>query len=269
MHRLARILRTFGFAVAYLFAVVAVFVLSGLLERYLNPGPLVVFLTILLGNILVCAIALYVRRKTSHRWVKEEAELWLLARARRQCKEVPTWRRRLCRRMLWAPFAAVLVVFLFFPETVGITSHLLYGRSTSIATYRIRTPLTWMVPRRTYYLWLIAAKGLARTGLTLYWDQPISSMVLYPVSYAREEMRIPGPPATAKVLSKRTISFTKDRFTCWDIIPFAYTRRDVPDPNSAQIECSTSNGDFFATYNGPRFNSEAFYQVLQTVDRNE
>jgi hypothetical protein len=267
VHRLARILRTFGFAAAYLFAVVAVLVLSGLLERYLNPGLLLVFLTILLGNILVCAIALCIRRKTSHRWIKEEAEPWLFECA--QLKEVPTWRRKLFRRMIWTPFATVLVVFLFFPESAGITSHLLYGRSTYIAPCRLRTPLTWMVAHKSHYLWLIAAKGLARTGLTLYWDQPISSMVLYPVSYAREEMRIPGPPATAKVLSKHTVSFAKGRFTCWDIIPFAYTRRDLPDLNSAQIECSTSNGDFFATYDGPRFNSEAFYQVLQTVDRDD
>lgn len=271
MWLVARTIRRFGFAATYSLAVIVVLVVSALLEQSLNPGPVFVFLTILLGNILVCALALYVRRKTSERWIKEEAERWLLARANRLDARLPPWPRRLFRRMLWAPSVLVFAVFLFFPETFGIASHLLHGRSIYIAPYRLRAPLTWMIGDKTgSYLWVVAAKGMARTGLVLYWDQPISSVVVYPVaSSSREEIRISTPPATAKVLSKRAVSFPQGRFTCWDIIPFAYTRPDVPSPNSAEIECSTSNNDLFAIYDGPRFNSAAFYQILQTIERDD
>jgi hypothetical protein len=265
-----RALRTFAFLAGYTLVLSALLYVCAILERGPYIGPVAFLIAISATNLLMVSVLLHYRRETADRWIREEAEKWLVSRGRQRDEASRRRNRRLRRWLPWVPIAVVFPVFLFLPETFGVASHLLEGRSAYLAPYRLYTPITWVFGNKTSsYLWAIASKGIGRVGPTAYWrrEQPVSSMVFYSVPYgSRDEQRRFTPPITAKVLSKSLLPFAKGTFTCWDIIPFAYTRRDLPDANFAHIICATPNNDFYASFCGPRADSSAFYQMLRASD---
>jgi hypothetical protein len=181
-----RALRVFVFLTGYTLVLSAVVYMCATLERgfYIGPGAFLIAISAI--NLLTIGALLYYRHKNADRWIQEEAEKWLVSRARRQ-DEASRLRNRSLRRWLpWVPIAVVFPVFLFLPETFGVASHLLEGRSVYLAPYRLHTPITWVLGDKTSsYIWIVASKGIGMVGPTAYWrrEQPVSSMVFYTVPY--------------------------------------------------------------------------------------
>jgi hypothetical protein len=253
---------------AALYAFVAIGPQAVILTVFLN-APFYAFAQILAfvtSNALMLGLLLYYRQKTRHRWINEEAGKWLASRSLGRDTGASRWRRQIRRGMLWAPTLIELVVFLFFPEVLGIASHLF--RTVSLGHHRIEIPLTWIIADNSSYIWVVAARGIGRVGPASYWrkDEPISEMTLYSASYGPFDAE---PPAHAKVLSKQELPFGNEAMICWDIIPYAYTRPSPIDPGFAEIICSTAQNDFAARFSGWRTDLPMFYEGLQRVTGKE
>jgi len=211
----------------------------------------------------------YFRHRTRDRWIRGEADKWLAERIRQTNPQARLWRKRLQRRVLWVPSAVALMVFLFFPETTGFASHMFCGRFIHLGEYRINTPLTWIVASRDdSSAWVIATKGIGRTGFRTYWrkEAPVSEMVFHISSD-------PAPPtsewylAHARVLSKQTLQFGPEKLTCLDIVAYAETRPVAMSPDLAEILCSSERNDIGVNFVGQRSDSSDFYEVLQSAAR--
>jgi hypothetical protein len=256
-------LRVFAFAVGYVLTYflvliflfyVADFVAVNFQLRYTD---LVAFVC---GNVLMIGLLLYFRHKTRDSWIRAEAKQWLaeqsqpLAYARRS---------RLWRSVLWIPSVLVLVIFLFFPETSGLVSHLFCGPTVRLHQYRLKIPLTWIVATSSdSSVWVIAGKGIARVGLRRYWrgEETISEMSIY----ARSDL----PPLSewylsrARILSKQTLKLGQEELTCLDIVSYADAQPLPINPSFVEIFCSSDQNDFNASFSGQRSDSSAFYGLL-------
>jgi hypothetical protein len=178
--------------------------------------------------------------------------------------------------MIWAPTFFALVAFLFFPEFLGIVSHL--SGQPSLDQYRLEIPLTWIVAdtSSSYVdsrlvgsgVWVVAVKGIGRVGLTAYWrkEEPVSEMTFSSAPYNPNDVWLPGHP---KVLSQREVPFGKEMLICWDIIPYPDTRPKPMDPAFAEIICRAGKNGFGAHFSGWRTDSPMFYQVLQSVVKKQ
>jgi hypothetical protein len=265
---LKKTLKVFAFAAAYLVAYL--FVLFVLLygadflvsNFHLQYADLVAFV---FGNLLMIGLLIYFRHRTRDRWFRAEAERWLANRSRRGTSRGHLWRKRLRRGIVWIPSAVVLVIFLFFPETAGLVSHLFCGRSVHLNQYRLETPMSWIVASggSTSSAWVIAGKGIGRVGLRPYcrMEPPISEMVFYVTSSPPNEEIL----AHAKVLSTQTMQLGGETLICWDIIENADRRLTPVDPRFAVILCSTPQNDFHTDFVGPRSESSAFYDALRSI----
>jgi hypothetical protein len=163
-------LRVFAFAVGYVLTYFFVLILL----IYLADSVAVNFqlwyidlVAIVFGNVLMIGLLLYFRHKTRSQWIRAEAKQWL---AERSQPLVYARRRRLWRTVLWMPSVLVLVIFLFFPETAGLVSHLFCGPTVKLRQYRLKIPPTWIVATSNdSSAWIIAGKGIARVGFRPYW----------------------------------------------------------------------------------------------------
>ena len=114
------------------------------------------------GNLVMNILLIYHRPKTRHCWINAEAERWLLRRSQQPNTNPAQWRRTAQRTVFWVPSLIALSAFLFFPEVLGIASHLF--NSQSVGRYRLEIPLTWIIVENTNsYLWVVAGKGMWRT----------------------------------------------------------------------------------------------------------
>lgn len=175
-------LRVFAFAVGYvlayffvliLFLYVAYFVAANFQLRYAE------LLAFAFGNVLMIGLLLYIRHKTRDKWIRAEAKQWLAGRSQ---PVVYARRRKWRRTALWMPSVLVLGIFLFFPETAGLVSHLFCGPAVKLRQYRLKIPLTWIIATNgDSSAWAIAGKGIARVGLRRYWrgEEPISEVSIY------------------------------------------------------------------------------------------
>lgn len=254
-----------GYVVAYLCMLVVLLYIADFFESnfHLRFADLLAFV---FGNVLMNGLLIYFRHKTRDSWIRAEAEKWLGERA---SPPVHPWRRRLGHGVLWIPSGVVLTIFLFFPETAGLVSHLFCGRSVHLNQYRLKTPLTWIVARcNSSSAWVIAGKGIARVGLRPYWrgEEPISEMVFY--------VTFPSAPndeflAHAKVLSQQTLRLGQETLTCRDIVLNADRPLIPVDPRWALILCSSAGNDFHTNFEGQRSEASAFYDALHSVTLNE
>jgi hypothetical protein len=178
--------------------------------------------------------------------------------------------------MLWGPTVFVLGVFLFFPEFLGIISHL--SGQPSLDHYRLEIPLTWIIvyDSQTYVdsrltgsdIWIVAAKGIGRAGLSAYWhrEEPVSEITLH---FAPENSSDTSFLEHAKVLSTRKLSFGDEALICWDIVPYAETLPKPIDPAFAEIICTARKNGFSADFSGWRTDSPMFYRAIQRATRNQ
>jgi hypothetical protein len=210
----------------------------------------------LTGNVCICVALFYYRYKTRPRWIREEVSEWLKRRSRKNATPPSIWTRRLRRCAPWVPSAIVLLAFLFFPEALGIASHILQGRSVTMNPYRLEIPLTSIIVGRSdSYLWVVSGKGIGRVGFGRYWrkDEPTSSMEF---SYN------PDLPRLSRLAGPRTVPFGRGRLACWE----ADRNRDYflgsTGPDSTEIYCANAK-DFGAHFSGARIDASTFYEVLR------
>jgi hypothetical protein len=260
-------LRVFAFAVGYviayffvliLFLYVADLVAATFQLRYID---LVAFI---FGNVLMIGLLLYFRHKTQDKWIRAEAKRWLVERSQ---PLIYVRRKRLWRAALWMPSVLALAIFLFFPETAGLASHLFRGRTVNLRQYRLKIPPTWIVVTSSdSSAWVIAGKGIARVGFRPYWrrEEPISEVSIYVRSDSAEMSE--WYLSRAKVLSKQTLKLGQGELTCFDIISYADTRPLPINSSLAEIFCSSNQNNFNASFSGQRSDSPAFYGLLRNAN---
>lgn len=228
------------------------------------------------GNAVMLTLLFHYRSETRKRWINDEAQQFLANRSLRGITSVSPWRKNGRRGMIWAPTLFVLVVFLFFPESLGIVSHL-SGRP-SLDHYRLEIPLTWIIAHtsQSYIdsrlvgseIWIVAGKGIVRVGLGAYWrkEEPVSEMTFASAPYNPNDVWL---PAHLRVLSKREVPLGNEVLICWDIIPYPDTRLKPMDPAFAEIICPAGKDGFRAHFSGWRTDSPMFYKTLQRVTRKQ
>jgi hypothetical protein len=260
------------FVLAYLFVGVGSLVLAQSVFSG-SPAPALA-IALVTSNAVMFVLFFHHRRETRDRWINDEAQNFLASRSLQSGTPLSTWRKKIRFGMTWAPTVFVLVVFLFFPEFLGLISHL-SGRP-SLDHFRLEIPLTWIIADvSSSYIdsrlvgsetWIVAAKGIGRVGLAAYWrmEEPISEMTFSAAPYNPNDVWF---PARAKVLSTREVSFGNGTLTCWDIIPYPGMR--PTDPAFAEIICPPGKNGFGAHFSGWRTDTIMFYKTLQRVAREQ
>ena len=260
-----QILKAFAFAAGYLVAYLFVlFVLLYGADFVSNFHLQYADLLPCFGNLLMIGLLIYFRYRTCDRWIRAEAERWLANRSCSRNSRGHLWRKTLPAG-LFDSFGGGASDIPVFPETAGLVSHLLCGRSVHLNQYRLETPMSWIVASgsSTSSAWVIAGKGIGRVGLRPYWrmEPPISEMVFYVTSSPPNEEIL----AHARVLSTQTMQLGGETLICWDIIENADRRLTPVDPRFAVILCSTPQNDFHTDFVGPRSESSAFYDALRSI----
>lgn len=224
---------------------------------FVEAGMEMVFLG---GVILIPAFALYYRHKRRDLWIKEEADRWLADRSAPLTERARIWSKRLRRTMLLTPSAFALLVFLFLPEAMGVTSHLFLGTSFVLAHHRLRPPLTSFIQSyRNLYVHALLGRGIGRVGFLPYWrgEPPLWDMFFYanpdPHNHWRETYM-----AREKTILARTLPFGNETLTCWEIL----SRSEAAESDPIRIECLTSQNDLGAQFYGPRVDAAVFYDVI-------
>ena len=119
-----KFLVSLAFVLAYFFAVMGsqalVFEVFSSASFYASAQAV----TFLIANAVMFGLFSYHRSKTRDQWIKDEAQKFLSARSSQNDALPSTWRKKLRRGMVWGPTIFALGVFLFFPEILGIASHL-------------------------------------------------------------------------------------------------------------------------------------------------
>jgi hypothetical protein len=269
-----KILVFLAFVVAYLFAVIGS---QALVYEAFSSAPFYASAqatTFFIANTVMFELFFYHRSKTRNQWINDEAQKFLAARSSQNNAPVSRWRKKLRHRMVWAPTIFVLGVFLFFPELLGVVSHL--PGQPSLDHYRLEIPLTWIIvyDNQTYVdsrlvrsdTWIVATKGIARAGLSTYWhkEEPVSEITL---SFAPHDSPDEWFPEHAKVLSRQELLLGNETVICWDIIPYADTRPKPIDPAFAEIICPAGENGFGAHFSGWRIDYPLFYKALQQATR--
>jgi hypothetical protein len=263
-----------AFVIAYLFAVIGS---QALVYEVFSSAPFYASAqttTFLIANAVMFGLFFYHRSKTRDQWINDEAQKFLAARSSHDAAMLSTWRKKLRRGMGWGPTILVLGVFLFFPEMLGIVSHL--SGQPSLDHYRLEIPLTWIIvyDSQTYVdsrlvgsdTWIVATKGIGRAGLGAYWhkEEPVSEITF---RFAPHDSPDAWFLEHAKVLSKQELSLGKETLICWDIIPYPDTRPNPLDPAFAEIICPAGKNGFAAHFSGWRTDSPMFYRALQRATR--
>jgi hypothetical protein len=264
-----------AFVLAYLSAVIG---LQAIVYEVFSTAPFFASAqatTFLMANALMFGLFFYHRSKTRDQWINGEAREFLAARSSQDGAPLSTWRKRVRRGIVWGPTIFVLGVFLFFPEILGIVSHL--SGQPSLDHYRLEIPLTWIIvyDSQTYLdsrlmrsdTWIVATKGIGRAGLGAYWhkEEPVSEINFYFAPHDSPDAWFPGH---AKVLSKQELSLGNETLICWDIIPYPDTRPKPIDPTFAEIICPAGKSGFGAHFSGWRTDYPKFYNALQKLPGN-
>jgi hypothetical protein len=259
-----------AFVLAYLFAVIGS---QALVYEVFSSAPYYASAqatAFLIANAVMFGLFFYHRSKTRDQWINNEAAKFLAARTSQDDALPSTWRKKLRRGMVWGPTVLVLGAFLFFPELLGMVSHL--PGQPSIDHYRLEIPLTWIIvyDSQTYVdsklvrsdMWIVATKGIGRAGLRAYWhkEEPVSEITL---SFAPHDSPDSWFPEHAKVLSRQELPLGSEALICWDIIPYADTRPKPMDPAFAEIICPAGKNGLGAHFSGWRTDYPMFYKALQ------
>ena len=263
-----------AFVLAYLFAVIGS---QALVYEVFSTAPFYLSTqsaTFFLANVVMFGLFFYHRFKTRDQWINHEAQKFLASRSSRDGAPLSIWRKKLRRRLIWGPTVFVLGVSLFFPEMLGIVSHL-HGQPY-LDRYRLEIPLTWIIvdDYQTYMdsrfvrssTWIVATKGIGRAGLRAYWHkgEPVSEITL---SFSLHDSPDSWFPDHAKVLSRQELPLGSETLICWDIIPYADTRPKPMDPAFAEIICPAGKNGFGAHFSGWRTDYPMFYKALQRATR--
>jgi hypothetical protein len=263
-----------AFVLAYLFAVIGS---QALVYEVFSSAPFYAFAqatTFLMANAVMFGLFFYHCSKTRDQWINDEAPKFLAARSSQDDALLSTWRKKLRRGMVWVPTVFVLGVFLFFPEILGIVSHL--PGQPSLDHYRLEIPLTWIIvyDNQTYVdsrlvrsdTWIVATKGIGRAGLGAYWhkEEPVSEITFY---FAPHDSPDAWFPEHAKVLSTQELLLGNETLICRDIIPYPDTRPKPINPAFAEIICPAGKNGFGAHFSGWRTDYPMFYKALQRATR--
>jgi len=224
-------------------------------------------LTPVVGGAVALGI-LFCIRKFDNWNVQAEAVRWLAEREAGLDLRARRRRDREIRLALWIPSTTVLLVFLFLPETLGLSSHLGWPRPGNLVGYQVTIPATWIVrynfeddsDGRSGVDGLIG-KGIGRGGNPLRrdsissWDvgtKPFNKDSWGPYSLrGREEQN---------VTSHRVLRTGNESITCLDF-RFPYERESK---TTAYVECSSS-GRLYAGFYGSRGQLGTFYHMLEGV----
>jgi hypothetical protein len=203
------------------------------------------------SNLLIPILLIYYRHKRRDLWLREEAERWL---AERSSPRTQLWRRRL-RPLLWIPSTVALVVFLFLPELMGVTSHLYSGSTFILNGHRIHPPLTSFIRGNDVGVRALIGRGIARVGFR----EAFSSQLLF---YAATKTDKPLSLYSNEVaLETRTLPFGRETLTCRHI----GWKSDPKQSEFINIRCIASTNDFGATLWGSPADVNIFYRVLQNA----
>ena len=257
-------LALFAWLLANLYLAIA---LDRLVSWYVPFVEEYVFLPAFLVLVAIWAAALiFFRTKTRRRRDEAEVTRWLAERSGSPpTSDYTRWLRRAKRWSLWGPPALALVVLLFFPETAGIASHLFRPGAGKLGQYRVQTPITWVIADRGdsnnfSYVALYGAKGIARAGRI---HSPVS-FVTFHRSIHDSQLGL-RKPDDVKITSTRTFQVGRELVTCWeytlDYILWEY--------NVEAVACSSSGGEFGASFFGQKTDIPNFYKVVQSVRRTD
>ena len=233
---------------------------------------------ILIGPFAVGASSyLIFQRLTRAEYVAAESERWLAERQRLDARRIKR-RNRFRRWAIWIPTVTVILVCVFFNQTVALTSHMLHPGSTRIIGYRIAIPLSWTVgysaPYQTAdqkWSYVTATKdtGKLSAGLEVYFGRDphlvVSEMAFYGAAGEQIEVGRHSPFGyDDKIISSHEVPFGRGVITCSD-----YASQNVQEPGYREIDCNTLKGDFFCFFSGREEYVSQFYQTLQTVRPSE
>lgn len=265
-----------AFVLAYLFVVIGSQALVYIVFLRTPFYGLAQAIALVTGNAVMFVLLFHHRSETRDRWINDEAQQFLASRSLLGGAPLSKWQKKIRRGMIWAPTLFVLFVFLFFPEFLGIVSHL--AGQPSLDQCRLEIPLTWIVADNSSSyvdsrlvgsgVWIVAGKGIGRAGLPAYWrkDEPVSEMTFSSAPYNPNDVWL---PTHLTVLSRREVPFGHESLICWDIIPYPDTRPKPIDPAFAEIICPPGKNGFGAHFSGWRTDSPMFYTVLLRVTRRQ
>ena len=212
----------------------------------------------------VLVLALY-RRRMRDKNILSEAEAYLSSRTTQSIQALRQ-SGKLERRALWGPTGLVLVLFVFFPETFGLISHLFYGRLAQLGPYRVETPLTWTIfDERDSGVFLLPGKGIARVGLGPYRRREELGSASFAFIPESERSNADWYLKYRKPLSEQRLSLGKRTFICWNFVPWYEASTVETRASFVDVACRTEDRDFSATFSGERGEVATFYHVLETI----
>ena len=235
------------------------------LDSYFPPDTRILILII--ANLILFTVFLLYRYRTRARRLAEEADKYLARRMRDRAVPVTANRKGMRRGMLWVPSVLVSIVFMFVPETVGITSHLFSSRTAVLDKYRVQTPISWIVGYTPdNYLWAITAPGIGRIGFQRYWrnEVPVSEMGFYSIPHPELQFDKNVPLDNSTILAKHSFGLGTESLTCWDLIHHnRFVDPSPTDPSIADIRCSSEHS--YAYFVGWRDDLPGFYKTMQSI----
>lgn len=228
---------------------------------------ILVVVTAVLFVAMAAALRWCIRR--SRQWNTEaEAERWLTERQWRPSEL--KWRSRSIRFALCLPFAIVMLIFLFLPETWGLVSHIAHPNPGDLSSYRVKIPVAWIVlssgggqPNGVSRVSGIAGKGIGLGGNPLRHDSLLAWQI-GTKSFGRSE----GTDydrwlhREGDILSRTVIAVGNESLVCLDYWP-SY---DGAPPRSeaatiANVTCGGSSR-LLASFYGTRNQLPTFYRML-------
>lgn len=77
------------------------------------------------------------------------------------------------------------------------------------------------------------------------------------------------PPKRVTITSTRTLPVGGELVTCWEFLPDYVHWGGWNDGSFGLVSCSSSNGDFYASFGGQKTEVPGFYEMLQSVKPSE
>jgi hypothetical protein len=264
------ILLAFAFVAGVLVSFGLLALLGSLVQRYWYVGGSGVFL---LGLVSLVAIFAFFRLQTRRSKIDAEAAKWLADRSKEsEHPSYTVWVRRARRWSLWAPTATVLFILLFLPETCGIVSHLLNHGAGRLYRYTVRIPLAWAVLGHSInrgagssYVVAWAGKGIAREWRI----EPVLSSVSFGTRGFALRQDGAQPPMGATITLTRILPVGSEMVTCWEFPPHHMHSGLWNNGSFGFVSCSSSEGDFYASFAGQKTEVPGFYEMLQSVKPSE
>ena len=228
---------------------------------------------------MIGVVVFRVVRRIRMRTVELEAERWLHERRLFSKTEIRR-RNRAIRIALWIPVSCVLLVFLFFPETWGLTSRVV-SPGIDVPGYRVSVPATWFlvypefpdttrqVPSndRASHLGYSFFGGFMGTGIAgapsaFFRDAwvPMSSWHVGSVASGTKPQQL---PSAYHVLSQRRFTVGNETLTCYNY-ELVVNERHFGRDTTIDVECIGS-GRLFASFSGEATHLEEFYRVLEGI----